>query len=230
VPDEPVQAPGAEAVEAAEVAEVQGERPAEEPEEVEPDGAAPTAPEPEPAAEAGARVREPVEALVQDRPAVEPPSEPEPSTSELVEQRAAQRLKRVLADEQNEVLDRLRQRDRRRTLTVDLLLGGDLDRIARYRDALLVVLVEPVDGEGEATDAAAVQAEAVAADAAEAIVRGTRSRVEVLLEESVDGREVDEDRVVDGVRACFREWKTQWLVRLAADSVALTSAGRAEPA
>jgi hypothetical protein len=190
-----------------------------------------------PEVDAGGRVREPVEVIVQDAPEAEPPPEPEPTEAERVEQRAAQRLKRVLADEQNEVLDRLRQRDRRRTLSVDVLLGGDLDRIARYRDALLAVLVPAgeVDagagegaGEGE-PDADAVQAQAVASDAAEAIVRGTRSRVEVLLDEAVDGRDVDEDRVVDGVRACFREWKTQWLVRLAADSVALTSASRAEP-
>jgi hypothetical protein len=150
------------------------------------------------------------------------------------ERELGRRLKRVLADEQNEVLDRLRQRDRRRTLTVDLLLGGDLDRIARYRDALLVVLLEAGDDEGQPRSdehgEEARQADAVASDAAEAIVRGTRSRVEVLLTEAVDGRDVDEDHVVDGVRACFREWKTQWLVRLAADSVALATAGRTEPA
>jgi hypothetical protein len=169
------------------------------------------------------RVLEPVQAIVEGAPDGEPPADPEPTAVELVEQRAAQRLKRVLADEQNEVLDRLRQRDRRRTLTVDLLLGGDLDRIARYRDALLVVLLEAGDDEGESRSdedgEEARQADAVASDAAEAIVRGTRSRVEVLLTEAVDG-----------LRACFREWKTQWLVRLAADSVALASAGRTEPA
>ena len=197
------------------------------------------------------RTREPVQAIVEDGPDAEPQAEPAPTAVELVEQRAAQRLKRVLADEQNEVLDRLRQRDRRRTLTVDLLLGGDLDRIARYRDALLSVLVAGEDGGAEGLEGAgggpdavqveapdavqveapdAVQVEAVASDAAEAIVRGTRSRVEALLVEAVEGRTVDEDRVVDGVRACFREWKTQWLVRLAADSVALAGAGQVESA
>jgi hypothetical protein len=178
------------------------------------------------------RVPEPVEAIVQGTPVEpEPPEDPVPTEVELVEQRAAQRLKRVLADEQNEVLDRIRQRDRRRTLTVDLLLGGDLDRIARYRDALLAVLLDADDLDGsEVEDPSHAQADAVASDAAEAIVRGTRSRVEALLDEAVDGRTVDEDRVVDGVRACFREWKTQWLVRLAADSVALASADHAESA
>lgn len=172
------------------------------------------------------RTKEPVAALVEDHDDGPPPDEgehdDEPTEVERIEQRAAQRLKRVLADEQNEVLDRLRQRDRRRTLTVDLLLGGDLDRIARYRDALVAVLADAGDQPAHS--------EAVASDAAEAIVRGTRTRVEALLDEAVDGRAVDEDRVVDGVRACFREWKTQWLVRLAADSVALASAGRAETA
>jgi hypothetical protein len=200
------------------------------------------APEPGPVSEATpaaaepvapGRVREPVEAIVQGTPAVEPvpEEEAEPTPLERVEQRAAQRLKRVLADEQNEVLDRIRQRDRRRTLTVDLVLGGDLDRIARYRDALLVVLVDAdLELDADPDHPSHAQADAVASDAAEAIVRGTRSRVEALLDEAVDGRTVDEDRVVDGVRACFREWKTQWLVRLAADSVALASAGHAEPA
>jgi len=139
-----------------------------------------------------------------------------------VEHRAAQRLKRVLADEQNEVLDRVRKRDKRRTLSADALLGGDLDRIARYRDALVTVLVDASDDPGRAAT--------VAADAAEAIVRGTRARVEALVAEAVDGRSVDEDRVIDGVRACFREWKTQWLVRLAADSVAMAAQeGVADP-
>jgi hypothetical protein len=188
----------------------------------------------DPRTEPVARVLEPVQAIVEGAPDAEPAADPEPTAIELVEQRAAQRLKRVLADEQNEVLDRLRQRDRRRTLTVDLLLGGDLDRIARYRDALLVVLLEAGDDEGQPRSdehgEEARQADAVASDAAEAIVRGTRSRVEVLLTEAVEGRDVDEDHVVDGVRACFREWKTQWLVRLAADSVALATAGRTEPA
>jgi len=178
-----------------------------------------TAAEPTAARGSTRPAREPVAAPVEDLPEADAAAAAE---VERTEQRAAQRLKRVLADEQNEVLDRIRQRDRRRTLTVDLLLGGDLDRIARYRDALVPVLAEAGD-EGD-------QADAVASDAAEAIVRGTRTRVEALLEEAVDGRTVDEDRVVDGVRACFREWKTQWLVRLAADSVALASMARSEPA
>lgn len=135
-----------------------------------------------------------------------------------VERLATQRLKRALADEQNEVLDRVRTRDKRRKLTVDAVLGGDLDRIARYRDALLPVLVESGRGEDPA------QVEVVAADAAEAVVRGTRGRVEAVLAEAVDGRQVDEDVVNDGIRACFREWKTQWIGRLAADSVALAGA------
>lgn len=148
-----------------------------------------------------------------------PTDEPEEGGDEdPVERLATQRLKRALADEQNEVLDRVRTRDKRRKLTVDAVLGGDLDRIARYRDALLPVLVESERGDDPA------QVEVVAADAAEAVVRGTRGRVEAVLADAVDGRRVDEDVVNDGIRACFREWKTQWIGRLAADSVALAGA------
>lgn len=157
-----------------------------------------------------------------EQAAAGPPAADEPEAGDgdddPVERLAAQRLKRALADEQNEVLDRVRTRDKRRKLTVDAVLGGDLDRIARYRDALLPVLVESGRGEDPA------QVEVVAADAAEAVVRGTRGRVEAVLAEAVDGRRVDEDVVNDGIRACFREWKTQWIGRLAADSVALAGA------
>lgn len=157
-----------------------------------------------------------------EQAAARPPAADEPEAGDgdddPVERLAAQRLKRALADEQNEVLDRVRTRDKRRKLTVDAVLGGDLDRIARYRDALLPVLVESGRGEDPA------QVEVVAADAAEAVVRGTRGRVEAVLAEAVDGRRVDEDVVNDGIRACFREWKTQWIGRLAADSVALAGA------
>jgi hypothetical protein len=183
-------------------------------------------PEPEPEVETEAEAVPPPRAKKRKKAAPRPasprtpqpseePGEPALTAAERTEKRAAQRLKRALADEQNDVLDRLRQREKRKALTVDLLLGGDLQRIARYRDALVPVLVEAGDD--------AARADTVASDAAEAIVRGTRSRIEALVAEATDGRTVDEDRVTDGVRACFREWKTQWLVRLAADSVAMSS-------
>lgn len=206
-PDPPASDPVAGAELEAEPAP-EPEHPTEAEPTSEPDAApAPKAKKRKKAAPRPAAPRAPVEA--------EEPGEPVLTAAERTEKRAAQRLKRALADEQNDVLDRLRQRDKRKALTVDLLLGGDLQRIARYRDALVPVLVEAGDD--------AARADTVASDAAEAIVRGTRSRIEALVAEATEGRTVDEDRVTDGVRACFREWKTQWLVRLAADSVAMSS-------
>jgi cell division septum initiation protein DivIVA len=122
------------------------------------------------------------------------------------EHELARRLKRLLSDEQNDVLDRLR-RNRRRTLTVEDLLDDFDERVTRFADAVRPVLAEAAaTTAGEAALPVDDLAAELAREVAEALVDG-------LLEPLEEDLPVED---LDGpVRALYRDWKTDRIGALA---------------
>ena len=162
------------------------------------------------------------ESQVADPPAADPPAagddaEPADVAETIFERRdaelvplitsAARKLKRVLADEQNDVLDRLRQRD---SVSV-------IDDVVPERDAHAERYANAVTG--ELLDAAAAGARLLDPDApapapevlvpvhdliASALVEPLRNR----LERAVADGDGANDEIAKLVRAVYREWKT----------------------
>ena len=126
---------------------------------------------------------------------------------------AARRMKRVLADEQNEVLAALRRNDQIRTL--DTLLPWQADHVERYTSAI----------EGDLEQAAVAGAASVSSDSAAKhlsaiksakalkpahevlttmLVEPLRARLERAVGEAGDNEELGQM-----ARSIYREWKTQ---------------------
>ena len=123
------------------------------------------------------------------------------------EHELARRLKRLLSDEQNDVLDRLR-RTRKRTLVVGDLLDGFDERVTRFAEAVQPVLADAADGRRSGTTAPPVDdlAAELAREVAEALADGL---VEPLEEE------VPVDEMSGSVRTLYRRWKTDRIGALA---------------
>lgn len=131
---------------------------------------------------------------------------------EVPTRQVARQLKRVLADEQNEVLDGLRRGVA--TASMDALVGTRTAHAERYRVAAAEALWEAalagaafVAGEVDPTemlDREAVLEQALA-DVETEIVDPLREHVERALAEAGD----DASDATDNVRATYREWKTQ---------------------
>jgi DivIVA domain-containing protein len=137
-----------------------------------------------------------------------------------LEQQLIRKLKRVLADEQNEVLDRLRRSTgSRAAITVDSLLPDLSEQAARYGEAAADDLTETAGvgrtfyGGNGATPAVAV------ADVVDGLASGVASRLRDRVESVVHDSDGDVDAITDGVRAWYREWKTHHLADLARDAV-----------
>ncbi len=123
---------------------------------------------------------------------------------------AGRKLKRVLADEQNEVLDALRRNEP--VADVDGLVAGDGEQAARYTDAITVELIAAVEA-----GAASVGVEreidvgpdgplaAVRQQLADDVVTPLRER----LSRSVSDGEQVNDAIAKQARGIYREWKTQ---------------------
>jgi hypothetical protein len=142
---------------------------------------------------------------------------------------AARKLKRVLADEQNEVLEALRRNEPVRAL--DALLPSVGDHIARYGGAISddlagaaqagAALVAPT-GSGPLRKADAAAATKAADDVlAEWMVMPLRERLERCV---LDG-DGDNAGIGKRVRAIYREWKTQHIDEQL-DDVLRTAHGR----
>ena len=120
-------------------------------------------------------------------------------------------LKRVLADEQNDVLDRLRSKQAVRTID-DVLPAAD-EHVSRYFDALSADLrAAAVAGAGSIdapSDTPASIDDTVLAPTREALARDLvqplRERIGAGIE-AVDG---DNEDLTKKVRAVYREWKTR---------------------
>jgi DivIVA domain-containing protein len=121
---------------------------------------------------------------------------------ETVEHDLSRRLKRILSDEQNEVLDTLR---RHKPASLDELLPGGRDaHAARYADAAVEGL-----STAAAWGAASVEGEpagsyaALAGELGRTVVEPLRERIDRSFAES--GGDVDD--VTGRLRALYREWK-----------------------
>ena len=147
-----------------------------------------------------------------------------------VEAALARRLKRTLADEQNEVLDRLRRKNP--VLTLDGLLGPLDEHAGGYqravRDEVMPAIVagarslRPELGDDEAVRLVGSRvAETAAGDVGAELVDPLRERMARILEHAGDS-----GAVTDGVRTLYRELKTQKLDALARH-LALAAHGRA---
>ena len=125
---------------------------------------------------------------------------------------SGRRLKRVLADEQNEVLDRLRQREP--VHSVDALVPSAVEQAARYTDAITAELIAAAEA-GAASITGMPDTtidlsptgplEPVRASMSGDLVEPLRQR----LEAAVDDGDGDNDAITKRVRAVYREWKTQ---------------------
>ncbi len=131
-----------------------------------------------------------------------------------IDARLLRRLKRVLTDEQNEVLDRLRRA--RGTSPAEVLLE-ESSQLARWEAAALDQLDEAASGGaeflGHGSDGGPVAD--LARHLATLLVGPLRDRVVAALEEA-DG---DQDRAAERVRACYREWKTARVAEVSRHSI-----------
>jgi hypothetical protein len=150
----------------------------------------------------------------------------EPVAGELV-----RKLKRVLQDEQNEILDRLRQsRGRGRP---DDALPTPGDQAGRYRDAAVMPLTEGArigasfNGGGDVD----VPAGQWAQDLADELVSGLRDRISRSL--AAVGESAEESDAADSLGAAYRQWKTERVEQIARHHLAVAFNGgilAAEPA
>jgi hypothetical protein len=140
---------------------------------------------------------EPLPDLIEAEPAEEESVDP----AAVLADDLARRLRRVLADEQNQVLDRLRQ-DKRGVLTLADLLEDDDARAVR-----LATAIEP--RLREVTDAAPDLAARLAGE----VVDGVHAEITQQVEKRADEGDTD---LVSPVRDAFRAWRTERILPLAA--------------
>jgi hypothetical protein len=139
---------------------------------------------------------------------------------EPIEARLTKALKRAMADEQNDVLDKLR---RSKGKDLDAVLPVAVAQLERYAEPLKAELAVAADAGASfaGEERSGPNVDAVAADLASSIVTPMRERITTALHDA-NG---DEEAGADGVRACYREWKSQRLGALVNDA-ALTAFNR----
>jgi hypothetical protein len=160
-----------------------------------------------------------------DRLRAEPEPEPEPPLPDLIEAEPdaqaedepdpvavladdlSRRLRRALADEQNQVLDRLRQ-DRKGQMGPDDLLAGDDARVVR-----LATVIEPRLRETPSAAAAPDLAARLAGQVADGV------RAEMKRQVGRGGRDDSVD-LARPVREAFRAWRTDRILPLATEVAA----------
>jgi DivIVA domain-containing protein len=123
---------------------------------------------------------------------------------------SARKLKRVLADEQNEVLDVLRHREPVRAL--EALLPPANEQAERYANAIaaeLTLAAEAGSASVDGTVALDVGPTGTLAAVREALGAGLVVPLRERLERCVEEGDGDNDDVTKRARAVYREWKTQ---------------------
>jgi DivIVA domain-containing protein len=122
----------------------------------------------------------------------------------------ARKLKRVLADEQNEVLDALRNKEPVRSL--DALVPAASEQSERYVDAIapeLMLAAEAGSLSVGGTVALDLGPTSTLVPVREALASGLVVPLRERLARCVDDGEGDNDAVTQRARAVYREWKTQ---------------------
>jgi DivIVA domain-containing protein len=147
-----------------------------------------------------------------------------------IEQSIARRLKRTMADEQNEVFDRLR---RHADLPAAESLVGSLDEYSKvYRNAvesdLRTAIVEGALSIGGMSDIdlkASIEKHQVLAECLEELVGEIAAPLHARLVRGIEQSSGDPAEASDILRAIYREWKTQ-RIDAAAGHLALAAYGR----
>lgn len=127
---------------------------------------------------------------------------------------AARKLKRVLADEQNHVLDTLRRKDPVRTL--DALVPREGQHANQYADAIAVELMTAavtgaasVSTASESKHSADIERASALKTVNEALSSELIAPLRHRLEASIDRADGDNAELATHIRAVYREWKTQ---------------------
>lgn len=143
-----------------------------------------------------------------------------------LERSIARRMKRLVSDEENGVLDRVRRQKKARSAAD--LLDPDDDRGATFVEALVSELTEVVEAGRSFAEAATegtrpVDAPVVAASLAPRIEEWVTDPLHARLERLVDEADLAGDRteLADRLRAAYREWRNDKLEELAGDLVTL---------
>jgi hypothetical protein len=121
---------------------------------------------------------------------------------------AARKLKRVLADEQNEVLDALRRKEPVRAL--DVLVPWASEQSDRYADAIANELSAAVEaGAASVADAAAVDTVEALRPVREQLAGDLVTPLRERLERGVADGDGDNEAIGKRARGVYREWKTK---------------------
>jgi hypothetical protein len=136
------------------------------------------------------------------------------AATHAAEQKAARKLKRVLADEQNEVLDRLRRNSKAKLAD---LLPSPKDHASRYADAASTALAEAARAGASfyGENGSSPSVDTLANELGEALALPLRERVSASLREAAG----DDEALADGVRAAYRDWKTHRIGMQTRDTV-----------
>jgi cell division septum initiation protein DivIVA len=157
-----------------------------------------------------------------DEPATEepeaPPPEPTPFTErdaalEPIDKELSRRLKRALADEQNQVLDLLR---RAKPQGVDDLLPDPDTHAGQWADVASPALTDAASAGASTVDGSAATVDDLAEELARSLTAPLRERIDRTFAAS-DG---NLDDVADRVRALYREWKGKRLAETSRHYVA----------
>ncbi|MDQ6696190.1 MAG: DivIVA domain-containing protein [Actinomycetota bacterium] len=129
------------------------------------------------------------------------------AATDEIERRLARRLKRVLSDEQNELLDEARRA--KGVPSAEAILPASADHAGRYAQAAAEDLVGAAAAGarfyGDPPAKVTTEVDDIASRLAEELVRQLRGR----LGRCFTDAEGDEVELGDRIRACYREWKTQ---------------------
>jgi cell division septum initiation protein DivIVA len=115
---------------------------------------------------------------------------------------SAKKLKRVLADEQNEVLDHLRRNQAGDTLP------GAADHVARYASAIEPELRSAMSAGASSVGGTMRREASVAKTTKAAVANGIVSPLRERLQRAVDQAGADSNELASLVRAVYREWKS----------------------
>jgi len=135
------------------------------------------------------------------------------SALEAVEKDLGRRLKRVLADEQNEVLDLLR---RAKPKGAHDVLPSVAEHTARWAEAATGPLSDAVEAGADWSGGKASPSSDLADDLSRTLVTPLRERIE----RSFAAADGNLDEIADRVRALYREWKGPRLNEAIADAAA----------